>query len=91
MFRCVFWVCSLAASRGQSPNWEKLETGGLRLSPGENVLQIDYTDLAFGAAGELRFQYLLDGSPQGWSVPTKDQRCILPVWRRVLTSCPCAL
>jgi ligand-binding sensor domain-containing protein/signal transduction histidine kinase len=48
-------------------------TGNLRLSAGENVLEIDYTDLAFGAAGELRFQYLLDGSRAGWSVPSKDR------------------
>jgi two-component sensor histidine kinase len=48
------------------------ETSDLRLSPGENVLQIDYTDLAFGAAGQLRYQYLLDGG-RGWSVPLKDR------------------
>jgi ligand-binding sensor domain-containing protein/two-component sensor histidine kinase len=44
----------------------------LRLSPGENVLQIDYTDLAFGAAGQLHFQYLLEGTA-GWSPATKDR------------------
>jgi ligand-binding sensor domain-containing protein/two-component sensor histidine kinase len=44
----------------------------LRLNPGENVLQIDYTDLGFGAAGELRFQYLL-GSGAGWSPASKDR------------------
>ncbi len=49
------------------------QTGNLRLSPGENVLQIDYTDLAFGAAGDLRFQYLLNESRAGWSVPSKDR------------------
>ena len=49
------------------------QTGNLRLSAGENVLQIDYTDLAFGAAGELQFQYLLDGSHAAWSVPSKDR------------------
>ena len=49
------------------------KAGNLRLSPGENVLQIDYTDLAFGSSGELRFQYLLDGSHAGWSVPSRDR------------------
>jgi len=49
------------------------QTGKLRLSAGENVLQIDYTDLAFGAAGGLQFQYLLAGSRGGWSVPSKDR------------------
>jgi ligand-binding sensor domain-containing protein len=44
----------------------------LRVNPGENVLQIDYTDLGFGAAGELRFQYLL-GSGKGWSAASKDR------------------
>jgi ligand-binding sensor domain-containing protein len=44
----------------------------LRVNPGENVLQIDYTDLGFGAAGELRFQYLL-GSGNGWSAASKDR------------------
>jgi len=47
--------------------------GNLRLSAGENVLQIDYTDLAFGSAGDLRFQYQLDGSGAEWSAPSKDR------------------
>ncbi len=49
------------------------QMGNLRLSAGEDVLQIDYTDLGFGAAGELQFQYLLNGSDAGWSVPSKDR------------------
>jgi signal transduction histidine kinase len=49
------------------------KTGNLQLSAGENVLQIDYTDLAFGSSGALRFQYLLDGSGAGWSIPSRDR------------------
>ena len=49
------------------------QTENLRLNPGENVLQVDYTDLAFGSTGQLRFQYLLNGTREGWSVPSKDR------------------
>jgi ligand-binding sensor domain-containing protein/two-component sensor histidine kinase len=46
---------------------------GLRLNPGENMLQIEYADLALDAAGPLQYQYLLGGTGSAWSPASKDR------------------
>ncbi len=51
---------------------------GLRLNPGENVLQIEYADLSLGGAGQILFQSLLigsglAGSGASWSPPTENR------------------
>jgi signal transduction histidine kinase len=46
------------------------EIVGLTLAPSERGIAIDFLALAFGLAGNLRYQYRLDGAEDAWSQPT---------------------
>jgi ligand-binding sensor domain-containing protein len=43
------------------------------LSPGQNQLQIDFIGLSFAPGEVLRYQYMLEGTDQGWGPPTEQR------------------
>ena len=45
----------------------------IRVRSSENAIQIEFASLDFDVAGNIRFQYKLEGSRQDWSAPTKSR------------------
>src|SRR5207237_901025 len=46
------------------------------LSPGRDQVQLDFVGLGFGAADVLQYQFLLEGTDDGWSAPTPQRSVI---------------
>jgi ligand-binding sensor domain-containing protein/signal transduction histidine kinase len=47
---------------------------GLRLSPDQNQVELEFTGLDFGSAGALRYQYRLLHTEREWGPPTVERR-----------------
>jgi ligand-binding sensor domain-containing protein/two-component sensor histidine kinase len=65
----------IAGHQYQISELGEAEVPRLRFGPNQNQLNIDFFGLGFGMGETLRYQYKLEGSDQGWSVPT-DTRSI---------------
>jgi signal transduction histidine kinase/ligand-binding sensor domain-containing protein len=46
---------------------------GLKLTPDQNHVQIDFGGIAFGTAENLRYQFKLEGADADWSQPTEQR------------------
>ena len=53
------------------------EVDGLSVDYDHNLFEMNFSDLAFGSAGLVRYQYLLGGSQRAWSPPSSDRTLTL--------------
>ena len=51
----------------------EIEILPVELSTDRNQLQIDFVALGFSPGEGLRYQYMLEGTPQGWSLPSEQR------------------
>jgi ligand-binding sensor domain-containing protein/signal transduction histidine kinase len=53
------------------------EIGHLTLGPFQNHLQVDFFGLGSSTGGQLRYQYRLEGTQNGWSAPAEQRSVVL--------------
>jgi hypothetical protein len=52
------------------------------LPPPRNHVQIEFLSISYSPGEVLRYQYLLEGSGEGWSAPTENRSVCTRGWDR---------